>query len=453
MTPHTAPATLSFDLLLKDLTVLTGDPDQPLITEAAIGISGSQLAFIGKTAALPKGYQAARTLSLPDRVITPGLVNVHTHAILTMVRGVAEDLGFAPAYTPGIPHGHDVTPDEARALARLGALEAMQFGSTLINDTYVHADLTMEAMAELGLRVYSCGRIHDVDFAGVADSIWTHHDSIGDKTLTEALELAQRWQGKFNGRTGVQLAAHAPDTCSDRFLKRIAHAAAEYDLRVTTHLAQSQTEVAQIRRRSNMTPAELLEDVGLLNHRLTAAHCLYMTKSDIARAGRAGITVAHIPKGNATGGTMAPTPELRAAGAHLALGTDNMHADMVEVMRWALAIGRIQLGAVASDWQPADALQMATLNGARAMGLEDKIGSLVVGKQADLVVFDFRRAHLTPAVNPLGNIVHVAHGRDVEIVVVDGTVVVEDGTATLVDAERIRHEAKRAAQALWDRAS
>lgn len=452
MTTHSAIAP-SFDLLLKDLTVLTGDPQQPLITDAAIGIVGSQLAYVGKVSSLPKNYQAKRTLSLPDRVVTPGLVNVHTHAILTMVRGVAEDLGFAPAYTPGIPHGHDVSPDEARALARLGALEAMQFGSTLINDTYVHADLTMEAMAELGLRVYSCGRIHDVDFSGVADSVWNHHDAIGEKTLNEALELAQRWRGKYNGRTGVQLAAHAPDTCSDRFLKSIAQAAAEHDLRVTTHLAQSKTEVAQIRRRSNMTPAELLEDVGLLNHRLTAAHCLYMTESDIARAGRAAITVAHIPKGNATGGTMAPTPQLRAAGAHLALGTDNMHADMVEVMRWALAIGRIQVGAVNSDWQPADVLQMATINGARAMGLEDKIGSLVVCKQADLVVFDFRRAHLTPAVNPLGNIVHVGQGRDVELVLVDGVIVVEGGTASLVDAEKIRQEAKQAAKALWARAS
>jgi 5-methylthioadenosine/S-adenosylhomocysteine deaminase len=444
---------LKLDLLIKHPTIITGDHLQPVLEDGAIGIVHSKIEFICKVADLPENIQATRTLSLKDRVIIPGLINVHTHAILSMVRGVAEDLGFAPAYTPGIPHGHDVTPDEARALARLGALEAMQFGSTLINDSYVHAEHTMQAMAELGLRVYSCGRIHDVDFSGVADSRWEHYDEIGDKTLSEALELAQRWKGKFNGRTGVQLAAHAPDTCSDRFLRRIAQAASYYDLRVTTHLAQSKTEVAQIRRRSNKTPAELLEDVGLLNDHLTAAHCLYMTDSDIDRAGRAGITVAHIPKGNATGGTMAPTPRMRAAGAHIALGTDNMHGDMVEVMRWALAIGRIQLGHVAPDWQPADALQMATMNGARAMGLEAKIGSLEPGKQADLVVFDFRRAHLTPNVNPLGNIVHVGQGRDVEIVIVDGEIVVEDGTSTRVDAQEIRYEAQRAAQALWARAS
>ena len=440
-----------YALVIRGATVITADPGQAPITDAVIAVQGDVLRRICAADAFDAHFTADRILDLPGRVIIPGLFNVHTHAILSMVRGVAEDLGFAPAYTPGIPHGHDVTPDEARALSRLGALEALQFGSTLINDTYVHADVTMEAMAELGLRVYSCGRIHDVDFSGVADGRWEHHGQIGDSTLGAALALADRWHGLPGGMTGVQLSAHAPDTCSDDFLKRIAQEASARGLRVNTHLAQSRTEVAQIRRRSNKTPAELLDDVGLLNDRLTAAHCLFMTDSDIARAGKAAITVAHIPKGNATGGTMAPTPRLRQAGARIALGTDNMHADMIEVMRWALAIARIQVGGVTSDWQPADALGMATLNGARAMGLEHALGSLTEGKLADFVVIDMRRVHLTPCVNPLGNIVHVGQGRDVELVVVAGRIVVEDGQSTLVDSEAIRREGQRAAQALWAR--
>lgn len=440
-----------YTLVIRGATVITGDPLRPLIEKALIAIDGDNLREVRAVSEPDAAYTADRIIDLPDRVIIPGLMNVHTHAILTMVRGVAEDLGFAPAYTPGIPHGHDVTPDEARALSRLGALEALQFGSTLINDTYVHADVTMQAMAELGLRVYSCGRIHDVDFSGVADGRWEHHAAIGDRTLGEALALADRWHDKPGSLTGVQLSAHAPDTCSDDFLRRIAQAANERGLRVNTHLAQSRTEVDQIRRRSGKTPAELLEDVGLLNDRLTAAHCLFMTESDIARAGKAGINVAHIPKGNATGGTMAPTPALRKAGARIALGTDNMHADMIEVMRWALAIARIQVGGVTQDWQPANALGMATRNGARAMGLEHALGSLEKGKLADLVAIDMRRIHLTPCVNPLGNIVHVGQGRDVELVVVAGRVVVEGGLSTLVDSEQIRWEGQRAAQALWSR--
>jgi 5-methylthioadenosine/S-adenosylhomocysteine deaminase len=385
-------------------------------------------------------------------VITPGFVNVHTHAILTMARGMAEDMGFAPAYTPGVPKGSDVRPAEARALARLGALEALLFGSTLVNDTYVHADETIEPMAEIGGRVFTCGRIHDVDFTRVADGHWEHHPKIGEASLSEALRLAERWQGKADGRIGVQLSPHAPDTCSDALLGRVAEASRALGLRVNTHLAQSRVEVERVRARSGRHPAELLEACGLLDDRLIAAHCVFLDDDQIDRVGRAGITVAHVPKGNATGGMMARTPRLRAAGARIALGTDNMHADMIEVMRWALAIARLQLGRVTDDWQPHHALAMATAVGARAMGLEDQIGSIETGKKADLVVIDFRRPHLTPQTSALGNLVHVAQGRDVEMVIVDGRIVVEGGRATLVDEDEIRRQAAAAARALWERA-
>jgi 5-methylthioadenosine/S-adenosylhomocysteine deaminase len=292
-----------------------------------------------------------------------------------------------------------------------------------------------------------------VDFSGVADGRWEYHAATGERTLNEALALAERWHCKHNGRTGVQLAVHAPDTCSDDFLRLIADAARVHDLGVTTHLAQSRTEVREVKRRSGKSPAQLLDDVGLLNERLVAAHCLYLDDDDIERVGRAGITVAHIPKGNATGGTMAPTPRLRTAGARIALGTDNMHADMTEVMRWALAIARIQLGEVASDWQPADALAMATHNGAVAMGLGDKLGQLRTGWLADLAVFDFRRAHLTPHPNPLGTLVHTGLGRDVEMVMVDGRVVVDGGAPTLCDADAVIAAGQQAAAQLWKRAS
>src|SRR5699024_1570974 len=153
--------------------------------------------------------------------LTPGFVNTHTHTILTMVRGVAEDMGFAPAYTPGVPHGHEVTEEEAIALARLGALEALLFGSTLINDSYVHANHTLPAMAELGRRAYTCGRIHDVDFSRVHLGDWQHDIAIGEQTLADAIALEERWRGHFEGRVGVQLTPHAPDTCSKYLLKQI----------------------------------------------------------------------------------------------------------------------------------------------------------------------------------------------------------------------------------------
>lgn len=444
--------TQPLDLVITGATALTAEVERPVIEDAVVGVQGDRLALVCAAGEAPGDLTARRRLDLRGRVLIPGLVNVHTHAILTMARGRAEDMGFAPAYTRGVPRGSDVTVDEAIALARLGALEAMLFGSTLVNDTYVHAAETVGPMAELGLRVVTCGRIHDVDFQIVADGRWEHDPAIGEQTLGAAVALAERWRGKADGRIGVQLSPHAADTCSDALLARVAATARALDLRVNTHLAQSRVELERVRARSGKSPAEVLEDAGLLDDRLIAAHCVYLDDADIARVGRAGMTVAHVPKGNATGGMVAPTPRLRRAGARLALGTDNMHADMIEVMRWALAIARIQEGRVTDDWQPDVALRMATLEGARAMGLGDELGTLVAGKKADLVALDFRRAHLTPCTSALGNLVHTAQGRDVELVVVDGRIVVEGGRATLVDEETIRRDASTAARRLWERA-
>jgi 5-methylthioadenosine/S-adenosylhomocysteine deaminase len=440
-----------FDTVISGGVMLTAGVERPVIGNGAIGIRNGRIAKIFETTDGVR-IEAGRRIDATGRVVTPGLVNVHTHAILSMVRGVAEDMGFAPAYTPGVPHGHEVTIDEAVALGRLGALEALLFGSTLINDTYVHADATLPAMGEVGLRVYSCGRIHDVDFSQVHNGKWEHRSEIGRETLGAAVRLCEVWHGKMNGRLGVHLSAHAPDTCSRDLLVEVRQVGEALGLGVNTHLAQSKIEVRRIHERDGCTPAELLEDVGLLNERLLAAHCIYMTEADIQRVGRARINVSHIPKGNATGGTIAPTAALRRAGAQIALGTDNMHADMVEVMRWALNVGRIQEGAVTDTWQPADVFAMATINGARALGLEREIGSIEEGKKADLVLFDFRRPHLVPATNPLGNLVHVAQGRDVEMVLVDGEIVVEGGRATRVDQDKIMNDAARAAAALWHRA-
>ncbi|MCU0944576.1 MAG: amidohydrolase family protein [Rubritepida sp.] len=439
------------DLLIEGGTLLPHAFAEP-IPDAAIGIQGGRFAYAGPRAGLPPGTTAARRIALRDHLVIPGLVNVHTHTVLSMVRGVAEDLGFAPAYTPGIPQGHMVSEAEAVALARLGALEAMLAGSTLINDTYVHTDLTLPAMAELGLRVFSCNRIHDVDFSGVSKGRWEHRAEIGARTLNQALGLAQRFHGRADARTGVQLAAHAPDTCSTLFLREVAETARRTGLRVQTHLSQSTVEVARIRERDGCSPPELLDELGLLNERLVAAHCIHLSDSDIARIGRSGLHVAHIPKGNATGGTIAPTRRLVAAGAKLTLATDNMHADMIEVLRWGLCMGRVQTGRVEESWQPEHMLHAATEGGAAAMGMEAELGRIEPGFRADLVAVDLRRPHLVPHNDPLGTLVHTGMGRDVRHVVVEGELVVEDFRPTRCDMEAVVREGAAAAAALWERA-
>ncbi|MFD0666993.1 amidohydrolase family protein [Ramlibacter sp. MAHUQ-53] len=446
MTASPLPADLPvFDLLLRDALVLTADPAQPLLRGGCIGIQGGRITWLA--AEPPERFEARRTLSLQDRIVTPGFVNTHLHAILVMVRGVAADLGFAPSYTPGIPKGTQVNPEQARALARLGALEALLAGSTVIGDNFVHADITAEAMADLGVRLCPSWRIHDVDFARVAHGDWHHDPAIGARTLQAGLELLERW--KDHPRVRVNLAAHAVDTCSEGFLREVAQAAARHDLVVSTHLGQSVVEVERVKARTGRTSTEVLEETGLLNHRLMGGHCIYVTPSDIERLARAGAHAVHIPKCNAASGRLAPTPALKRAGVNIALATDTQHGDMVELMRWALATARVQEGGVADDWQPHHVFHMATLGGAMALGQDAEIGSLALGKKADLVVFDARRPHLRPHVSPLGSLVHCGQGRDVEMVLVDGEVLVEGGLPTRVNLEAVCREGEAAARELW----
>jgi 5-methylthioadenosine/S-adenosylhomocysteine deaminase len=433
------------DLLLVGVDVLTVDPGRPELRDAALGVLDGRIAWLDD--APPPGVEAAVTLRLPGRVVVPGFVNVHNHAILSMVRGVAVDLGFAPSYTPGIPKGTDVDPDQARAIARLGALEMLLFGSTLIGDNFVHADVTTEAMAELGVRLAPSWRVHDVDFARVAHGEWRFDTAIGRRTLEGALALHERWRG--HPRVTPNLGAHAVDTCSEAFLREIAGASAELGLRVNTHLGQSAVEVERVRARTGRTSTQVLDDTGLLGPRLMGGHCIHVDDDDIARMARAGAHAVHIPKCNAASGRMAPTPKLAAAGVNIALATDTQHGDMVELMRWALATARVQCGGVDDVWQPARVLEMATLGGARALGLDAELGSLAPGKKADFVVLDFRRPHLVPRTSLAGTLVHNAQGRDVEIVAVDGELLVRDGQPTRVDAERICSEAQGAIRALW----
>jgi 5-methylthioadenosine/S-adenosylhomocysteine deaminase len=442
-----APA--AFDLMINNVTALTADPARPCIEHACIGVRDGRIAWID--ASPPPDPSATRSIDGAGRVATPGFVNVHTHSVLTLVRGVAADLGFAPSYTPGIPKASDLDDEQASALARLGAMEALLAGSTVIGDHFTHADSTTQAIAALGPRVAASWRILDVDFDRVARSReWVHEPQLGDSLLQRGLELADRWAG--NPRVTVQLAAHAADTCSDRLLAQVAEQGERRGLRVNTHLGQSQAEVERVRARSGKTSTQVMDEAGLLNDRLIAGHCIYVSPEDAARLAAAGAHVAHIPKCNAASGRLAPIPMLRRAGLNIALASDTQHGDMIELMRWALASARIQEGGVNDSWQPADVFFMATQGGADALGMGHRLGSLTVGKDADIVLIGANRPHWVPLTNPVGTLVHTGQGRDVETVVVAGEIVVDGGLPVRADLGRICEEGARVARQVWQKA-
>jgi 5-methylthioadenosine/S-adenosylhomocysteine deaminase len=436
-----------FDLFISGAQLL--DPVDGVARSGSLGISGQRITFVGPDAATPP--LAVRHLHLPGRVIVPGFINTHYHAGLNFVRGVAPDCGFAPSYTPGLPQASWLSPEEALALSRLGALEALRAGCTTLVDSFVHAEDTVAGMAETGVRLFASQRLADVDFASVLQGPRRFDLARGAQQLERAEAFVERWAGQAEGRIQAHLTAHAPDTCSVDFLRQVDALARRHGLSISTHLAQSQDELDWVRATHDRTPVQLLDELGLLDARLLAGHCLLVDDDDIARIGRSGAHVVHIPLGNAMSGRMPPTRRLAKAGASLCLATDTMHGDMIEVMRWALAMGRLQAGGVADDWQPADMLRMATLNGATALGWGARLGRLAVGQLADLAILDFRQLHLTPCIDALGSLVHNATGGDVESVIVNGRLVIEQGRSILVDEAQVRADAERVCRALWQR--
>ncbi len=438
------------DLLVTGDLILTLDPRDRTLRNGAIAVSNRVIADIGPADELRARWSPVRVVDGARRIVMPGLVNVHNHTPLMITRGMIEDLGFAPMYTPGIPQGHWLTADDAYALSSLGMYELLRAGCTTVVDFYRYPQSCARAASELGVRAVIAGRVHDADPAALAEGRYDYKRSIGEASLAENAELIARWDGHDEGRIRCDWAPHAPDTCSDDLLREVGKLALAHGGNVHTHLSQLPLEVEAVRARSGRTPPELMDELGLLNERLIAAHCIHLEGGDIELCGKSGMTVAHAPIGNAKGGRIAPIIELRDAGARIALCTDTFSGDMIEAMRWAIAMQRINRQGSVLDARTV--LDWATRTGAEAIGLGDRVGSLEIGKRADIVLLDNRSPSLAPMVDGYGVLVHSASGHDVDTVIVDGRVVLAGGRLTLADGEEIVARAQAVASRLWTRA-
>jgi 5-methylthioadenosine/S-adenosylhomocysteine deaminase len=446
----TDPIPQPCDLLVGGDLVLTLDEQGHVLRDGALAVRDGRIVDIGPAAVLEARWSATTRLDGKGRLVMPGLVNVHNHTPLMITRGMIEDIGFAPMYTPGIPQGHWLDADDAYALSSLGMYELLRAGCTTVVDYYRYPSSCARAAAELGVRAVIAGRVHDADPAALAVGRYEHRTEIGQASLRENAELIERWNGHDGGRIRCDWAPHAPDTCSDDLLREVGRLAEAHGGNLHTHLAQLPIEVEAVQARSGMTPARLLDKLGLLNERLIAAHCIHMERADIELCGKAGITVAHAPIGNAKGGRIAPIVELRDAGARIALCTDTFSGDLIEAMRWSIAMQRIDrqgnvLGArTVLDW--------GTREGAAALGMGKEIGSLEIGKHADIVMLDNRSPSLAPLIDGYGVLVHSASGRDVDTVIVGGRIVLAGGQPVNVDGAEIVTRAQSVADRLWQRA-
>jgi 5-methylthioadenosine/S-adenosylhomocysteine deaminase len=377
-------------------------------------------------------------------VVIPGLINTHTHAPMVMYRGLADDLPLQDWLTKYIfpAEAKTVSREMVRVGTQLAAVEMIQSGTTAYADMYYFEEEIARATKAAGLRGVLGQTL--IDFP-VADA----------KTFDEGLVRAEAFIKEFAADDLIvpAVAPHAPYTVSGDHLKAARALATKYGVPYIIHLAETKTEVSDMQKaHDGMTPVAYLDSLGALGPRTLAAHVVWATPADIAILKARQVAVSHNPESNmklASG--VAPVPALLAAGVTVGLGTDgaasNNDLDMFEAMRMAAFLHKVQ----SADPQvipAATALEMATIDGAKALGLETKIGSLEAGKKADVVVVSMSSARQTPLYDPISHLVYASRGDDVRTVVVNGKVLMRDRRLTTLNEASVLAAARKLAESV-----
>lgn len=413
-------------LLIKNLqTIVTQNAERQIIQDGAILIEGEKIADIGESAQLEKKYAKAKKKIIDGRgkVAMPGLINAHTHAAMVLLRGLADDMPLKEWLEKKIwPAEVKFKPEDIYRGTKLACQEMLAGGTTAFNNMYWQPAKDIEAADDSGLR----------DFVGL-----TALDSGGMNIgPTQIAGEYKRLKEKTSKNIKLVLTPHSIYAVSEKTLRWCKKFADDNNLLLHIHLSETEEEVKTCLKKNRCRPVEYLEKIGFLTlsflkkERVIAAHCCWLSDKEIKILARRKINVAHCPTSNLklASGVM-PLGKLLKAGVNVALGTDgaasNNSLDMFGEMKLAALIHKWnEKNPVAADAQTV--LDMATINGARALKMEQKIGSLDIGKQADIVIINFAKSHLTPCHNVVSNIVYAAQGGDVERVFVGGRVLYQN---------------------------
>ena len=440
--------------VIHNTTIVTADATCTVHYDAAIAIEGERIAAIGSDTEVLARYPTAERLDGRGKAVLPGFANLHTHFVMTLARGIYEDL--SPAHTPPFTGGLAPLPlprlstEEHQVMCQLGALEAIRSGTTLVLEDAIGIAQYAEQLAACGLRLLLCERAWDRAHAAIGQPGPFERDAgLADDGLRRIADLHTRWHGKGNGRLQVGVAAWAPDMCSPQLLHDLRAVQEHLQAPATIHLNQIWGEVAAVQEQRGCRPTEYLERCDFLSPHLYAAHCRCMTTDEERLLGAAHATVVFNAAIAARRGLSPRIAELEAHGCNITLGTDNMAEDMVEVMRTALFMERVRR----QDGRqptPEQAFLWATRHGYESLGITDG-GWLAPGNKADLIVVNLRKAHLVPVLRVVSDFVHQGQASDVEAVMVDGRWLMRDGTILTMDEAAIVRDAERIGRAAWQR--
>jgi 5-methylthioadenosine/S-adenosylhomocysteine deaminase len=424
-----------YDLVVRHATVVTVDAQRRVIPDGAVAIRGGRIAWVGPAAELPK-TAARATHDAGGGIVMPGLVNVHGHAPMVLFRGIADDLKLMEWLQKYIfpAEARNVTAPFVKAGTRLAALEMIRSGTTTFADMYYFEDQVAEACDEAGMRC-------------VPGETLIEFPAPDNKTIPDALAYTEKFLARWKGhaRVTAAIAPHSTYLVNPGTLQQSKALADRFGAPILIHVSESREE--QVREPKGPTPTQHLAALGVLRKGVVFAHGTYLDEKDRAILKQADVGVAHCPQSNmklSSGG--APVAAMMAEGVRLGLGTDgaasNNDLDMFEEMLTAALLAKHITGDPTVAPAP-KVLEMATLGGARALGMEDQIGSLEAGKRADLVVVSTRAPRLHPMFDPISHLVYAAKGSDVRDVIVEGRLIQRDGKVLTLDEAAVLAEGER----------
>jgi 5-methylthioadenosine/S-adenosylhomocysteine deaminase len=438
------PQPQSTSLIVRNTTILTMN-DAFEVIEGDVLVRDGRIAAIGRVA---PDIDVDRTIDGHGAYLLPGFIQTHIHLCQTLFRGYADDLALLDWLKTRVwPMEAAHTPSSLAAAARQAAAELLQSGTTtvLTMETVHDTDAVFEAIEPMGLRAVVGKCMMDADSAVPARLLEDTAQSIDD-----SVAIAKRWHGRANGRLRAAFAPRFAVSCSRELLEAVAVLAADHDLLVHTHASENRDEIALITARTGRRNIDYLADTGLASHRLCLAHCVWVDENEQALMAERDVKVMHCPGSNLKlGSGLAPVVEMRSKGISVSLGADgaacNNHLDMFEEMRLAAVLQSVRLRPGALNAR--DVVHMATREGARALGLEAEIGSIQLGKKADLILID------AAGPDPYSTIVYGSRGTDVRTTIVDGQVVIDDFRPVSWNRADIAAAARTEAAALARRAN
>lgn len=437
---------VSFDLLVTNATIVTMGPARRVIDDGMIGVTGDSIAFVGTPAQLhaqaPKGLMAKQTIDAKGKLIIPGLINGHTHIPMVLMRGLVDDVTLDDWLRKYIfpAEAKNVTEDFVRWGSRLALAEMIRGGTTTFADMYYFEDAEAEETKAAGLR-------------GFLGETWIDFPAPDNKSEAEMAAYTEKYLKKWQGDPLIHasVAPHSIYTCSEKTLRDAAALARKYHAPILIHVAEMRKELMDSLAKNGTTPVQYLERIDFLGPDVLAAHCIWVDYTDMKILAEHQVGCVHNPSSNmmlASG--VAPVVDERDAGIRVGLGTDgpagsNNDLDMMEEMDLASKLQktyRVDPRALGAK----GALEMATIEGARALHMEREIGSLETGKKADFAILSLDVPNAVPMYDVYSQIVYALKASEVETVVVGGKVLLRDGKLLTVDEAAAMAKAKEYAK-------